>query len=357
MSEPIELEPLAAACLACLTTGTARPLPEELRNLEGIDAVLQRLIDVGLVETADGALVDDSTALAAAPFDDWYGPALLYHYASRWSEVIARDEVPVDTDTAARAFEASRMAFEQQTQARGTPPTHRPARGAVDRAVTLPRPLPNAFDELASRRETHRLFDVARPLSLAEIAQVLYRSFATIGLAPLGGGLMALRKHTPSGGGMHPVEAYPLIVDAEGIAPGWYHYRACDHQLAPIKPMSSDAARQAVGRLAAGQHYFASASMVVALSLRFPRHHWKYPQHARAYRVMLLETGHLGQAFYLAATEAGFGAFFTAAVNDADIDAELGLDGVEEGCVALVGCGRPAVGGGALRLSHYVVPA
>ena len=355
-SAPIEIDGLAAACLASLTAGTARALPDWLSRLDDVGTTMQHLIDSGLVEPIDVEDDDASAALSPALLDDWFGPAAFYHYASRWSGVVARDEVPIDATAAASAFEASRVAFEQQTRARGTPPTHRPDRGDVSRALAMPRHEPKAFDILLSRRETHRLFDDTTPLALTEIAQLLHRSFAATGVAPLGGGLSALRKHTPSGGGMHPVEAYPLIVDVEGVEPGWYHYRACGHQLAPIQLLSRDAARQEIGRLAAGQHYFTSASMLVALTLRFPRHHWKYPQHGRAYRVMLLEAGHIGQTFYLAATEAGLGAFFTAAINDVDIDAALGLDGIDEGCIALVGCGRPAADGGALRLSRYVVP-
>lgn len=352
-STPIELESLAAACLASLTAGVARALPPALCSVDGIEPVLQRLLELDLIEQVTG-IGDPALALATGPWDDWFGPAALYHYASRWSAVVARDEVPIDAAGAERAVEASRSAFTAQAEARGAPPTHRPARGDVARAIALPQAVPTDFDRLLGARETHRLFDTTSQLSLIEVAQLLQRVFGVRGVAELGGGLKALRKAAPSGGGMHPVEAYPLIVDVEGLQPGWYHYRAGDHQLASIKPLGQADARAEIVRVAAGQSYFGTAPMIVALSLRHARHHWKYPQHARAYRVMQLEAGHVGQTFYLAATEAGLGAFFTAAINDADLDAALGLDGIEEGCTAIVGCGRPAPEGAALRLSNYV---
>jgi putative peptide maturation dehydrogenase len=354
-ARPQLLEPLAAACLAAFPTGSGGVLPERLQTVPGVEAELQQLQALGLIEPVEAVPAPDA-ALAAAPFDDWFGPAAFYHYASRWQDVVARDEVPVDAAGATRAFVESRAAFEQQTRARGSPPVACPARGDVARALPLPQVAPTAFDALLAARETHRLFDRSAPLPLAPVAQLLARVFGVRGEAPLGGGLSALRKHAPSGGGMHPVEAYPLVVDVEGVAPGWYHYRAGEHRLAPLAALTADAARAAIERYTAGQAYFASAPLVLALTLRFPRHHWKYPGHARAYRVMQLEAGHLGQLFYLAATEAGLGAFFTAAINDADIDAALGLDGVEEGCIAIVGCGRAARDGAALRLSSYVVP-
>lgn len=350
---PIEIDALQALCLATLSEGQARALPAALLSVEGSAAALASLVECGLIECVEHA-ADGVAALDATVLHDWHGPAALYHFASRWSGVVARDDVPVDAAGADRAWIASQEAFAQQAAARGSPPTSRPDRGSLAHGVALPRMPTTDFDALLLARETHRAFDTSRPLKPAEVGTLLQRCFGVLGEVDLGGGLRAMRKRVPSGGGMHPIEAYPLVIDVEGLTPGWYHYRAHEHVLAPILTLAREDARARIERLAAGQRYFAGAAMIVALSLRFPRHHWKYARHARAYRVMLMETGHVGQTFYLAATELGLGAFFTAAINDADIDAELGLDGVEEGCVALLGCGVPAADGAAMRLSHYV---
>jgi hypothetical protein len=50
----------------------------------------------------------------------------------------------------------------------------------------------------------------------------------------------------------------------------------------------------------------------------------------------------LSQTFYLVCTDLGLAPFFTATINDANIDDRLGLDGVEESALALCGCGFPA---------------
>ena len=63
----------------------------------------------------------------------------------------------------------------------------------------------------------------------------------------------------------------------------------------------------------------------------------------------------LADGVVIAATEAGLGAFITAAVNEVDVDRMLGLDGIGEGVVAILGCGHPAPGGEVLRLSNYVL--
>ena len=59
---------------------------------------------------------------------------------------------------------------------------------------------------------------------------------------------------------------------------------------------------------------------------RLERHHWKYRRHPKAYKAVLLDSGHLSQTFYLLATEQGLGAYYTAAINDADVGAALSLD-------------------------------
>ena len=67
--------------------------------------------------------------------------------------------------------------------------------------------------------------------------------------------------------------------------------------------------------------------------------HEPVTSHAKAYRALVLDVGHLSQTMYLAATELGLGAFITAAVNEVDIEQALGLDPLEEGPLAVTGFG------------------
>jgi SagB-type dehydrogenase family enzyme len=72
---------------------------------------------------------------------------------------------------------------------------------------------------------------------------------------------------------------------------------------------------------------------------RFRRNFWKYRNHTKAYRALVLDVGHLSQTTYLAATELGLAAFITAAVNEVDIEHAFGLDPLEEGPLAVCGFG------------------
>jgi SagB-type dehydrogenase family enzyme len=78
------------------------------------------------------------------------------------------------------------------------------------------------------------------------------------------------------------------------------------------------------------------------LAARFERAFWKYRNHRKALTALVMDAAHLSQTLYLVATELGLGAFVTAAINNADIEERLGLDGYRQGVLAVGGFGRPA---------------
>ena len=69
-------------------------------------------------------------------------------------------------------------------------------------------------------------------------------------------------------------------------------------------------------------------------------HHVKY-HHPRAYRVVLLDAGHLCQTFCLVATWLGLAPFCTAALKDTQIEKDLGIDGIRESVLYVAGVGLP----------------
>src|SRR5690606_28568458 len=79
--------------------------------------------------------------------------------------------------------------------------------------------------------------------------------------------------------------------------------------------------------------------VLVVLAPRFERTFWKYRNHSKAYRVCILDVGHLSQTLLLSATEQGLGSFVTAAINEGDIEKSLGLTGVAESPLAVCGFG------------------
>jgi putative peptide maturation dehydrogenase len=268
----------------------------------------------------------------------WNAYAALYHFFTRWRDVDLREGLP-DPEGDLPPITAEIMdAF---LEIRGTPP---PAFHSVERALAVQRLPPAArngglYDALHERRTT-RAFDRTESVTIDQLATVLHYAFGCHGYAETRPEIVTLRRTSPSGGGLHPVEGYPLVVDVAGVVPGLYHYRSRDHALELIEPLSASEASALATEVVVGQTYFGSAHVLFLLTARFARNHWKYRNHQKAYAVMLMDVGHLSQTLYLVSTELGLGAFVTAAINSVLIDERLGLDGCKEGALAVVGCGR-----------------
>ena len=148
-----------------------------------------------------------------------------------------------------------------------------------------------------------------------------------------------LKKAVPSAGGLYPTAAYLLVRNVEGVAPGLYHYHPVAHALEPLRALDGNAASALARRFVAGQAYHAEAPLRIALVSRFERNFWKYRSHAKAYRAVILDAGHLSQMLYLAATGTELGAFITAAINEVEIEQAFGLEPMAEGPLCVCGFG------------------
>jgi putative peptide maturation dehydrogenase len=360
LGEEVEVDAVERELLGALSPGEwrdSRSLPEEAR------APLRRLLKLGLV-------IGSTKAHAAMRARDetlrgvyWHPLSATLHAFTRWD---GADAVQAMKDTGTETAAALRDVL-------GAPPPEAAALSDAAARVPLPRSDANGFDELLARRATCRNFDAARPLPLALFAQLMQRVFAAQAQVRVADDTVFLKKTSPSGGGLHPVEAYLLLRNVEGLAPGLYHYHATTHALEPLPfdemnlplPPPAGEGRDGGGQRAAladasetdeaaaeptpldrlaldavaGQTWFANAHALVLLAPRYDRTFWKYRQHAKGYRVVALEAGHLSQTLYLAATEAGLGAFITGAINEVLLERAFGLDPVTSGALAICGFG------------------
>ena len=299
--------------------------------VETEEPLLDDLVAKGL------AIVENGSRPADAPLTDanWNLYSALYHARTRWSGVDVHLEVVDEADEAVLA-QATRAHIDRY----GLPPAHfHSAPGAIGtRQLPLVERSGGLYEALA-RRKTSRRFDTSRRMLEDELAVLLRTVYGAQGTAPIAPGAVGVRRTSPSGGGLHPIEAYPLVADVEGVEPGLYHYHSGDHALELLELLSEADARELIERFTCGQAYFRAASLAVVLAARFERSFWKYRGHEKAYAVTLMDAGHLSQTFYLVCADLGLGAFVTAAINNADIDERLGLDGFAVGTLALSGCG------------------
>jgi putative peptide maturation dehydrogenase len=262
----------------------------------------------------------------------WRALDAVAHKFSRWHDV--------DTLEAQRVFgNETELGFVERL---GPCPPPVCAHAPIASPTTLIKPVDSPLDEVLARRFTCRNYDTTRALSASDFGAVLYRAFGARAVHDYAPGVTLLKRSAPSAGGLHAVGAYVLVRQVEGIASGLYHYHPVDHALEPLGDLGEPDAAALALRFLGGQTYFADAHAVVALAGRFHRNFWKYRNHAKAYRSVILDSGHLSQTLYLAATELGLGAFITAGVNELDIEKAFGLDPMEEGVIAACGFGLPA---------------
>jgi SagB-type dehydrogenase family enzyme len=217
------------------------------------------------------------------------------------------------------------------------PPQFKRIRGAD--SIRLPSHVTDTdtfFDTLHARR-THR--DFARgAVSLENVSKLLRTTWGVQGYFETKVFGRLPYKTSPSGGARHPGEVYLMALRVDGLERGMYHYQAKDHRLARLPGTSSP---RKASSYCADQPYVAAAAALFIMTAVFARTMWKYGR-ARAYRVVLLETGHLCQTFCLTATRLGLAPFSTAALKDSLIEKDLGLDGISESVLYVAGVGLVA---------------
>jgi SagB-type dehydrogenase family enzyme len=176
-----------------------------------------------------------------------------------------------------------------------------------------------------SRRRTVRAFD-RRSISSVDLASLLLWTWGRT--RSYNGSRLDRRilKTSPSGGARHPIEVYPVVQRVAGIAPGVYHHSVERHAMVLVRAGRRE---REMEDLFSGQAWAKDCAALFLMTAVLARSMWKY-DFSRAYRVLHLDAGHLGQTLHLVATELGLGVFTTAALQDRRIESLLGLDGVDE---------------------------
>jgi putative peptide maturation dehydrogenase len=303
-----------------------------LRERHGAGRI-RRLLRAGLLVGRGKAWAAGREADERVRAQHWHGLSAIAHAGSRWHGTDAMQDLREAGEDTPRGL---RERF-------GAPPPMTVDRGDPARRIGLARPARTAFDALLDTRAVCRNFDTARPLPAPEFARLLERVFGARAQVHAAEDLDVMKRTSPSGGAMHPTEAWLLVQRVDGIPPGLYHYRPLEHavQAMPWRG-DADALRALALRAVAGQDYLADAHVLVALAPRFARNFWKYRNHAKAYRVCVLDAGHLSQTLLLSAADRGLGAFVTAAINEVDIERAFGLEGIVDGPLAVCGFGLRA---------------
>jgi putative peptide maturation dehydrogenase len=316
---------------------------------DAVDALLAA--GLLLAERVDGEQAD-----AEADFrgQGWHPSAAVAHMAARWEGVDGpKGMAEADVDTS-----------EGLVRQHGLPPPPVEASVSPESQVALPRMDRDDFDALLDTRTTCRNYDPEAWIPLATFSQLMARVFGARGSGHPSPGFDVYKRTSPSGGALHPTDCFLVVQRVEGIMPGLYHYRIDTHALEPVipeiappqpgdtgtTPLGDASPRawtarelQAFARIAvAGQDFFADAPVLCVLAPRFHRNFWKYRNHAKAYRVCVLDAGHLSQTLQLCATQAGLGPFVTGAINEVDLERAFGFTSYRQSPLVVCGFGARA---------------
>jgi SagB-type dehydrogenase family enzyme len=306
--------------------GKWRSLPEIATFLDqyresSIRKTLHQLYENGLLERSDRKR--DPRVEAMESWAAWNPAAGFFHFSTK------------DTSFAAdplRAFQElqRRASFDPMPlPLKNYPKARRTKLPQVNSAGEFPTVLKN--------RRTWRKYG-PEAVSIDALSQILQLTFGIQGWIDVPGLGRAAMKTSPSGGDLHPIEAYVLVQRVKGLKTGLYHYNAGRHELNWLR---TGIERRTLERNLGSQWWFARGAFLVLMTAVFGRTRWKY-KFPRVYRSILLEAGHLCQTFCLTATWLELAPFCTIAQTDTQWEKWLGIDGVNESIIYVAGAGsRP----------------
>jgi putative peptide maturation dehydrogenase len=318
---------------------------EALKRCSGQAGTLERLVRAGVLITddSDPKLLELARRHERMCHNQWNPYAALYHFMTKWQDVDVHARMPSNRAEFEEISQSTDELYREFIDRYGMPP---PAFASVENpldVIALPAASRDeALFRTLERRRTTRAFDPHAPISAANLSVLLYYVFGCHGTTTIFEDITSVKKTSPSGGSLHPTEVYILIINAEQLAAGAYHYNVQTHSVEMMTRLDTKTARDWANEFTAGQTYPRNAQVLFIMTTRFYRSFWKYRQHQKAYSVLLMDAAHLSQTFYLVAAELGLGAFVTAAINSVNIERKLGLDGFDEAPLAICGCGKPA---------------
>ncbi|MBO5994557.1 MAG: SagB/ThcOx family dehydrogenase [Firmicutes bacterium] len=182
--------------------------------------------------------------------------------------------------------------------------------------------IDNDFLGIINRRKSQRVY-TDEYISLKELSYLLW---CTQGVKDVRGRAYATLRTVPSGGARHPFECYMAIRRVEGLEEGLYHYLPMTHQIERLG--DCDDMKNLISESLCGQVWGAKASVVFYYSCVFYRAEWRYG--IWAHGPILMDSGHVTENLYLAATSIGLGGCAIAAVEPEPANKAFRLDGIEE---------------------------
>lgn len=169
------------------------------------------------------------------------------------------------------------------------------------------------------------------PFGVAEISRLLYFTNGVTGILQYPTGQTLTLRAAPTAGGLYPTELYVAIRGLSALENGIYNFQVKDHSLVPV--WEGDFWEE-FERYCMHHEAIAKSNLLVIMTAIYQRSAWRYQE--RAYRRILLDTGHILGNLVVYAPEEGFVPFPIGGFLDNALNRLLFLDEAKEGVLAVV---------------------
>lgn len=204
--------------------------------------------------------------------------------------------------------------------------------------IALPTPASNtmSLEKCLTRRRTAQRYK-GSPMSLDTLSAILYDAIAPTQEHSLSNeqNYVLKKRPYPSGGGLYPIEVYPILLNVADQPVLVTHYDPFTHSLNVI----AESDREEILRVCNDVDNRLGASSVIFLFTSvMERTTVKYSM--RGYRFALLEAGHIAQNLSLCAVSNGVGTLPWGGYADDEVAQLLKIDNVSEIVVHLLSTGE-----------------
>ncbi len=182
--------------------------------------------------------------------------------------------------------------------------------------------IENDFLKVINDRKSERAY-TNETMTLLELSYLLWCSQ---GVKEIRGNNYATIRTVACGGARHQFECYMALQAIDGIKDGLYHYLPLTHQIEFLSEVSD--MKGFINEALGGQVWASKANVNLFYSIVPYRVEWRYGIYA--HRVALIDSGHITQNVYLAATSIGLGACAVGYIDGPLLDRVFELNAEEE---------------------------
>ena len=164
-------------------------------------------------------------------------------------------------------------------------------------------------------------------LNIDDLSRIFLLTYSLTNRVKHSGGEFFYRS-AASAGALYPTEIYVAVRKVKGVDDGLYHFSIAHHGLFPLR--KENLSPQIIKSIQLKKEQ--ESVLIFFLSVIFFRSAWKYRE--RAYRYLLLDTGHLLENLVLALRSLDLPFLLSYEFNDQKVNQLLGLDQTKEASLA-----------------------